>query len=884
MTPHPEPFPLLEPLEDRIAPASAFYTDVDGDSVKVTTSKGTDTDLQAIVDTGNNMGQMENFNLTSLFAGSTVKFAVTARGATGDGLVNVWHINADNMDLSSVEVAGDLGKLTVGDANYGNGSVKSVKVQSIGVNGGAPSTNWLMKGSTSSFNVAGDVLAAKLEWSNTDGQGKLTVGSIVIGGNLTGGTAAQTGSVILNTGMNGTAELKSISIGGSIVATDYNSSGSILVGDLDPNQFVVGKLGKVTIGGSLLGDNNKTYSGAIYSSSTIESVTVGGSLVGGGDYSGSIVAYSKMTGDVKVGGSLQGGAGLYSGSIFSFNGTGKSISIGGGLFGANGAYSGSVASTLGNVGNVTTGSYLSGGNGFYSGSIYGKTGLGNVSVGGSVFGSSGQNSGFIGTDGASGQNAGDITVLGDLSGGSDFSTGVISANSAGKISITGSILGGSEQGAGGIYLTGGAKSVSIGGNVEGTDKASAGTVKILGATAKLSSFTVGGSLLGDMGASGGSITVNGSVDKFVIGGGLGGGDGTGSGSLTFGTIKSLTVGTGANVVASIYGGGGSNAGSIIGTTLGTASLSGNIQGGGAAGAGKIDVVTAKDITVGGNLLGGSADTTGAILVGSGGLTGKLTVNGNVSQSVFDNVSNSALIQVGGSGAKAIEIKGNLVGGSASMAAIKNSGAVVVTGMLKSLTIGGDITAGEYFDNTNVNLGAIRAGFIDTMVVKGGLQGASSDSPVVITAQGNTAKTSGTNIALKALTIEGSVNNARILGGYDTIGTTKDGNGGANGGGAQMGTITILGDFLDSSIATGVDNNTNSFANWANGMNTLLSTNPIVASIAKIVIQGSCFAASQNGVAAEKISSLSVGGFLVPIAAGAQNPTINGNFKAQQVVA
>ncbi len=879
------PVEILESLEARIAPASAIYTDVDGDKITVTTTKGTDTELQTIVDNGENMGQMETLDLTSTFAGSSVKFYVNERVAGGDGMVNVWHIKASGIDLGSVEVAGDLAKLTVGDPNYANGSVKSVKVQSIGVNGGAADKVWSMLGGTGTFAVAGDVSGAKLEWSNPNTNEKLTVNSVTIGGNLTGGTADDTGSVILTSGTGGTAELKSISIGGNLAASDYNKSGAIIVGNPAATGDYIGIIGKATIGGSMTGDNNHTYSGAIFASKTIGPVQVGGTLTGGGEGSGSIFAADKITGDVNIGGSVYGGAGIYSGSVFAFNGITKSVTIGGMLAGSGGAYGGAVASQLGPVGNVSIGTYLSGGSGIYSGSVYGKTGLGNVSVGGSVFGGSNDNTGFIGTDTSNGTNykAGDITVGGDLNGGSDFSSGLIAVGTAGNISVGGSINGGNTvTGTGGIYALETVKSVFVGGDLDGGTQSNSGSIRVLGTAAKISSIHIAGSILGDDGASSGSVKTLGSVDKFIIGGGIGGGNGTDSGNVTFGTIKSLSVGTGASIIGSIYGGSASGAGVVTGNTLGTAVFAGNVIGGGASNAGKIIATTAKDISIAGTLQGGAADDTGAVVIGAGGITGKLTIGTDLTGTA--NYSNSGLVSVAGA-AKAIEIKGSIVGGNASANNKSNSGAVLVTGALKSITVGGDIKAGTYFSTSDINLGAVRAGSIDTMLVKGSLVGANTNSRVLISGQGDTAKTSGTNLAIKSLTVLGSVSNAMILGGYDTTGTTINGNGGNNGGGAQIGTVTVNGDFFNGSVATGVSNDAATFGEWADGTNVLLNANSIVASIAKIVIKGNCFAGTQSGIAAEKIQSLTVGGFAVPIGTGAQfiNP-ISGNFKAQQVVA
>lgn len=515
---------ILEELEARIAPASAVFTDVDGDKITIAISKAkTSGDVTAAV-TGGANSVISKIDLTN-FAGTNIKVSVTERGTTGDGLANVWFIDATGRDLGNVEVVGDLAKLVAGDTTYANGSVKSVKVQSIGVNGGASDKVWAMQGSTSSFSVAGSVNGATLAWSNPDPSGKLSVGSIVIAGDLNGGTMANTGSVILSAA--GIAELKSISVGGSLNGSDYSQTGSII---MTGN----GTMGKVSVGGSLNGDNDKSTTGAIFSSAKLGSVSVGGSLDGGGEYSGSIFAGEKITGNVLVAGSLKGGASDRSGAIFANDGIEKSVRVGGFLLGNAGPYSGSIASPSGSLGDVTIGSYLVGGSANKSGSIFGKTGVGNVFVGGTVVGGGAADSGVIATDTDPGHNIGDVTIQGDLSAGSAANTGNIAAFSAGKVSVGGSLIGGPEPTSGQVYLNGLVKSVQIGGNLQGGAGGSSGAVILSSNLAKLSSLTIGGSMIGGSGAVSAGVTVSGSVGKVVIGGGIEGG-----GRCQLGSTESL---------------------------------------------------------------------------------------------------------------------------------------------------------------------------------------------------------------------------------------------------------------------------------------------------------------------------------------------------------
>src|SRR4030095_5320307 len=134
-----------EPLEVRIAPATLVnpgtvtFTDVDGDTVVVKITRcafdlATDFEFQ---DMGGGREQISLLNLSSEFAGAQVKVAVTKRGAEGDGLVNVGYINANTIDLASISVQGDLGRIEAGDATASTPARGTLKVRSLGLYGTA---------------------------------------------------------------------------------------------------------------------------------------------------------------------------------------------------------------------------------------------------------------------------------------------------------------------------------------------------------------------------------------------------------------------------------------------------------------------------------------------------------------------------------------------------------------------------------------------------------------------------------------------------------------------------------------------------------------------------------------------------------------------------
>lgn len=981
---------FLEILEDRIAPASVTFTDVDGDIVTVNTNKGAQQHLQdAVTAAVDNMGQMKTLNLDSAFAGANLKIAVTSKAAAGDGQANVWAINAAGIDLGSVEVKGDLAKLVVGDANYNNGSVKTITVQSIGVNGGALSKDWHLLGSTNSLVVAGDVKGAKLFWENPNSGGAITVGSLSIGGSLIGGSADNTGLIKVrggddSAGKLGLAKIDSLFIGQNLVGTAYSQTGAVIVGDEIMLDEYHGAIGKISVGGSLKGVVGKLYTGAIFTSSgSIGDVQIGGDLTGGGFVSGSVFSYQGTLGNVKVNGSVEGSSGLYSGSIYAGFAI-KSVSVGGSMSGGSGANSGSIISGFAKIGNVSIGSYLAGGSGVSSGSINGETGLGKVTVGGSVFGGFATDAGSIFTASNGANRIGDVLIHGSVFGGSALNAGSISGDYLGKVRIDGSLDGGTATGSGSIFASKNVTSIFIGQDLKGgAMDGYSGAIRIYGTDAKVAAITVGHDVIGAGGAYSGSISVGGSVGKLsvgsdvkggagdssgriaitgkvgnlmiggdvlgsngfysakvsvegntgvfsiggdvvggsngmsghidlhnigtgfvggslmggsggysgrlefengnavTIGGGLLGGSGDYSGGLSFITLNKLTIGTvGVNGV-SLYGGSGGTSGSITADGVKTAWIAGDIIGGslGDAGAAKLGAI--GTVIVGGNVVGGSGNTTGMLKATS--VSGKLTIGGDVVGGVGNSFS-SGMIFINGN-AKSIELKGNLIGGTTTASGASDEGGIFVDGTVGSLTIGGSIKGGTAFDASNQNLGSVHAKVIGTMLVKGDITGNASNY-VTLAAKGDTAKSKGANVAIKSLTIQGSVSYANILGGYDIFGSTLNGEGGVNGGSAQLGAITVLGDFLNSSIATGVSNDNAAKNHWADGTNTLLSKtveSNIVASIAKIVIRGAVSSIVQNGIVAEQIKSLNIGGSNVLVPLGVQHfKAAPGSFWIQQI--
>src|SRR5262245_38936665 len=113
----------LELLESRLTPTAFFtYTDVDGDPVTVTTSRGTNADLAAILVFSEKAGprQLQTIDFaarSAVFAGTDLTVTTTGKPIPGgNSSANVGYIHATGTDLGAIRIRGDLGRIDAGDA------------------------------------------------------------------------------------------------------------------------------------------------------------------------------------------------------------------------------------------------------------------------------------------------------------------------------------------------------------------------------------------------------------------------------------------------------------------------------------------------------------------------------------------------------------------------------------------------------------------------------------------------------------------------------------------------------------------------------------------------------------------------------------------------
>jgi hypothetical protein len=310
----------LEALERRDAPATLVnstrvsYQDIDGDNVTVTLSK-------PLLDAGNvnevfifNTGSVDGSNATKqqLRTLDITKLGEVAKGVNittvatvskltgGDGFAALGQIDAAGIDLGTVRIDGDLGRILAGDADTKTTGVAGLFVHSMGRFGtatGAANIQSVIQGKLSTFRAKTDMAGFIDVQGGVDG----TIGSIVIGGSMVGSAVANSGR-IRSSGDMGFAGIKGSLIGGNGANSGQLFSSNRLVG--------------VRIGGSVLGAGGNN-SGTIISNQNMGTATIMGNIVGGlGAFAGEVRSGGALAG-VRMGGSLIGGSAMIGGNVGS---------------------------------------------------------------------------------------------------------------------------------------------------------------------------------------------------------------------------------------------------------------------------------------------------------------------------------------------------------------------------------------------------------------------------------------------------------------------------------------------------------------------------------------------------------------------------------------
>ncbi len=701
------------------------------------------------------------------------------------------------------------------------------------------------------------------------------IGTVTIIGDLRGGAGKDSGEI------NGATSIGNVSISGDLWAGAGENSGRIVS---------AGGIGAVTLG-TLHGDTTFGSNGAgvagknaatIVAGGALTSLTTRGGVLGGAGVGSGSVSVTGLLGKLSIGSVVAGAVGNGSGHI-SAGALGTAI-VDQTLNGGVGDASGSIT-TVGNLTSIIVKNSLGAtaalvaGKGLSSGAISVGGNLGTVTITGNLDGlRGGELDGHLvsnvaqvpGVGAASVQAGGSITKLtltGALTGGPNESVGSITAGKTiGTLKVTGSLFGGANLNSGSIVAGGRIASATIQGTLQGGAGDNSGAL-----------------------ISGVDTVQNGDLTKAVINGAITGGGGIGSGSVRAGgRIVSLTVGvvggvssnvllqgstggsSGAifgdlgigliNILGSVAGGTGLNSGAIVASgAAATIKVAGSLTGAVGDGSGSIQVhdldlvasVRAGDLAtliIGGAVTGSNGSGSGQILIEGtaktltlGALSGGVGASsGSISVGSGIAAMNNNFTTIGG--AASITIKGALTGSTGP-----GSGTIDVGARLGALVINGAA------NNTAVTVGRD----LGKLTI-----GAAVDH-LLVSAQGQAHPTAKTDLTIGSITIHGAVSNSTLRAGYDRFGNPVNG-------GAQIGKVSITGDWTASNLVAGVQDVDQDGFGDLDDVSIPTMGGPI-SKIAGIIITGNVTGTGPSGdhfgFTAKQIVSVRIAGILQALTTG-----------------
>jgi hypothetical protein len=292
---------------------------------------------------------------------------------------------------------------------------------------------------------------------------------------------------------------------------------------------------------------------------------------------------------------------------------------------------------------------------------------------------------------------------------------------------------------------------------------------------------------------------------------------------------------------------------IDGRGIGWLYVRGNLLGGDGAGSGRIfSGGDLKQVTIGGSVIGGSRNSTGVI--SGSGVMGLVRIGHDLRGGSIANeehgIVDSGLILSTGSRVDRIEIGGSIIAGADTSTAggLLRCGAIRAMNQIGSLTVRGSIIG-------NVNpLG---------------------ESRVVISARGQQEQGDTTDLAIGRIVVGGNLEWTQILGGYNLAYTPAPDNPDA-----QIGTVTVFGDWVASDLIAGVDGNGDGFVDINDSKITggITADSPsIVSKIGAITIMGLAIGTLNSvndsdhfGIAAQQVDSITVGQTTRKFVAGPAN--------------
>jgi hypothetical protein len=368
--------------------------------------------------------------------------------------------------------------------------------------------------------------------------------------------------------------------------------------------------------------------------------------------------------------------------------------------------------------------------GDFIGGALGVTGnLASLSIGRNVFGLDAAQPGFIGVSGRLFK----ARIGGDLSGGSDLSTGRVTAAEIGEFTVGGSVLGGTGNSSGAITATaGGIDKLTVRGSLIGSPDAAVGDPNgTIRAASVIRSVSIGRDVIGGSADNSGYLLANG-IGSVTIGGSLKGG----SGFFTGGVESLATIGQ-ATVRGSLFGAAGERSGAIFGLTgLGRVNVGGSLEGGVGDASATIDSNGAiNSVTIGDSTRFGVGTLSGTIT--AVGRIGAVTVGGTLGAAIASQSTVGSVTVAG-------DFFG-FVGARGALAPATAAGALAIG----KVTIGGNFSGGIFagwdylagWANPDVTIGSIfiggNAGTIRVSAgVDPGPNGTFADGDDVVVAGGN----------------------------------------------------------------------------------------------------------------------------------------------------
>jgi hypothetical protein len=521
--------------------------------------------------------------------------------------------------------------------------------------------------------------------------------------------------------------------------------------------------------------------------------------------------------------------------------------------------------------------------------------LGSVFIGGSLIGDT-QGTGQIASSG----DMGPVSIQGSVIGGWGADSGlVLSAGKMAGVTIGGSLVGGGGMTSGRINCYHDIAFVNIAGDMRGGTGLLAGRID---SYTRIGNVRIGGSLVGGLGDESAEIMSADNMGVVTIVGDLVGGGGSGSGA-----VMSRAKLAGIRVGGSVHGASGNSSGRIASWgDLGLVSIGGDLAADGPSSATVSSGGRMAGVHIGGSVRGSAAMgggriiseldmgqiTIGGDLVGGGYFSGQVSSDSKmlgvrIGGSVRGGAgSNSGFILAYGD-AGSIVIGHDLIGGNAGGSMSLTESGFIRARRLANLTIGGSLIAGVGATTGQFELnGAVSVeNDIGTVLIGGSLLG-NATNPAIISARGQAIPSATADMAIGSVRVLGNVEYGFIRAGFDLNGYAMNAD-------AQIGTVTVGGDWIASNLVAGANPGGDGWYGNSDDykMKGVAVDQPTRSSrIASLTIAGEALGTPDGvrhfGVVAQSVGAVKIGGTPLVLHAGDTNDNllvgITSNFRVREV--